>query len=137
MGLPSPNSHEFTHLFTPPAGKTDFIRPIHPDIIMGVVFAIVFFLVYMVYAQMPQVIYYAVPVVVVAIVIYSILRKNAVQSYQESIAEVSGPVFSQEHVVEIWMKLYYCARDGLVIEPESGKIMRLDQMKPYLLRGKF
>ena len=134
--LPSPNSHAFTHLFTPPAGKMDFIRPVHPDIITFVVIAIAVFLLYMVYSGSSLLIYFVISTVVIGLGIYITFRKQAVRNYNNAIQESSGPVFSQEHIVETWMKLYYCSRDGLVIDPERGICIRIDEMKRFLLRGK-
>jgi hypothetical protein len=136
VALPSPYSHEFTRVFAPPSGKTEIVRALHPDLIIGVFSAAILFLLYMAYNQNQAVILPSLFVLVPAYVLYFVFRKAAIQKYNDTMAEDKGEVRSVEQAIGEWMKLYYCARDGVVIEPESGKNMRLDEMKRFLLRGK-
>jgi hypothetical protein len=132
--LPSPYSHEFTHLFAPPSGKNDFIRALHPDLVTGVLAAAGLFLVYTAYQQLPSALLPVLITLIVALVVYLIFRKTALIRYQEIMSENNEEVVSVEQAISLWMKLYYCSRDGLVFDPESGRNMPLEDMKKYLLR---
>ena len=134
--LPSPYSHDFMRMFAPPSGKNEMIRALHPDLIVGFFTAAILFLLYSAYDQQRSIILPSMIVLVPAYVLYFIFRKGAIKKYKDNVADSKGEVVSVEQAIAIWMKLYFCARDGVVIEPETGKILPLDEMKRYLLRGK-
>jgi len=134
--LPNPYRTDFTRLFAPPTGRGEIIRAIHPDLIAGVLSIAGLYLLYSAYTQQPSALLPSGIVLALVYIVYFIFRKNVIQKYNLSQAESKEEVVSVEQAIFVWMKLYYCARDGLVIEPESGKQMPLDEMKKYLLRGK-
>jgi hypothetical protein len=107
---------------------------LHPDIVAVVLTAAGLFFVYEAYTQMPPALIPIVIVLVLGILVYFYYRKASVKKYDEMMAESNEETVSMDQAIALWMKLYYCGRDGLVFDPESNRHIPLDEMKKFLLR---
>ena len=133
--LPSRFSHEFTHLFAPPSGRAELLRPIHPDLIVFVFTVIMFFFLYNIYAAQPGVVYPFLIILGAAFLGYFAFRKKLVSRYEADLAGSKTEYVSVEQAVARWMKLYYCATEGIVFDPETQSSVPLDEMKKFLMKA--
>ncbi|MCE1253612.1 MAG: hypothetical protein LWX83_08710 [Anaerolineae bacterium] len=133
--LPSRYGHDFTRTFSPPSGRAEWFRPIHPDIFIFVFTVLIAFFLYSIYAQQPSIVYPFLIILGVAFIVYFAFRKKLVSRYQAEVAEGKNSFVSVDLAVARWMKLYYCAKEGLVFDPETKTSAALDEMKKYLLKA--
>lgn len=132
--IPNPESNDFTRAFAAPTGRNDLIRYMHPDLLAAILAAALIYMAYLTSSQQNLAPYIFGGILVLGLIPYLIKRKNVMVWYQNSKKEVEQPPVSAYQALQHWMKLYYCARDGIVFERDREGQIPLNEMKSYLMR---
>ena len=132
--LPDPKSIEFTRIFSSPTTRSDIIRALHPDLVAGILAAILVYMIYITSPQQNSLIYFLGGILTLGIILYFSQRKKIMDWYLQTKKEVEEPAVTPSEALQHWAKLYYCARDGIVFEPGRDDQIPLDEMKSFLFR---
>lgn len=133
--LPNIYGHEFTRLFSPPSGKSEILRILHPDIMILVFGTVLLFFLYNAYIQQPSMTIPLLVILGISIVVYFIFRGKLIEKYENGKNSEKESYVTVEQAVGRWMKLYYCARDGIVVDVERNLSAPLDEMREFLMRA--
>jgi hypothetical protein len=120
--------------FGPPSGGRQIMRPINPGLVIaGFTLITIFFLVQIYTSQREMFI----PILIVALVFYLgyvIFHKQIMGKYQKQIQDNIDIKRTYEAAIGQWMRLYYCAHDDGVFDPDENQLIPLQAMESYLLK---
>lgn len=119
----------------PPSGEARVTRLISPDLFFAFYFIMAVFILYQIYATQHGVFLPTVGVFVLSVVAYVLLRKKIMGRYQASLKAQEDARKRVEEGIGRWMKLYYCARDNGVFDPQKDVFIPLEEMRAYLYQA--
>ncbi len=120
-------------LSPPSSGKTQTVRPVHPDWIIAAFSAVLPVFLFGIYRSQPAGLFPILLILVLLYGLYFLRRKALIARYHQ------GEIIRQEETrrieiaIQRWMRLYYCSRDRGVFVPEKNLLIPVDQMIPYLI----
>ncbi len=124
----------FVNNFSPPSGGRQVARQIHPDLIMAVLALLAVFFMIQIYESQPSFFLIALAVLVAVYVGYYFLRRGIIARFNQQKDKEQNEKRRLERAIERWMKLYFCARDEGVFDPEQNRLIPLEQMDLYLMQ---
>ena len=128
----SADIREAARLFGPPAGRSQMARPVHPDLYLAVLaMAAVVFLINS-FAVQRSLFWGILGVAVGFGLVYFFTRRKVVAKFRQVQAATAQENLAVDRAMGVWMKLYYCAEDGCVFDPEDGEAVQLEEMPRYL-----
>jgi hypothetical protein len=122
--------------FTPPSGKTELIRMVHPDWTAGAFSLLALFFLYQMFTTQIQSFYIGLGLFVVAYALYFIFRKKIIARYTQRKTSEEEDKKNIEQSIGRWMRLYYCVRDDIVFEPGKKEFAALDNLDAFILNKK-
>lgn len=131
---PAMAKRSILQLFAPPSGRTEIIRQVHPDLIVGISAAVALFILYQILASQPGFFLPALIIFIVALAAYLFTRKSVLRKFNRIKAEDAGDRKNVERAIERWMQLYYCARDQTLFDTDRRTPIALKDMQAYLFR---
>lgn len=118
-------------LLSPPAGKKQYFRAIHPDNMAG--FFLIISLIILIRANQSQP--KATPIIIallaISLIVFVIVRRHLLESYNQKKIFAQHEVTIVEKSISKWMRMYYCARDQCIFDPLSGQYTTLDQLNGF------
>jgi hypothetical protein len=124
--------HQVAQQFGPPSGRSQVVRPVHPDLVAGMfsAVALVFLLNTFWVAQLA---FWAILAIwLVSLAGYAATRKPVLRRYHGLETAAMGKRKGVELSVGKWMKVYYCIDDGCIFNPERSDSAPLSQLQQYL-----
>lgn len=122
-------------LFGPPEGKVERNPHIHPDLLAGSLSLIVIVIIYDTYWTQRGVFWAAVAVWAIAALAYGFARGPMLKRYRLAQAGVKARRKALENAVASWAKLYYCAADRQIFDPERSDSAPLEELHPYIYQS--
>lgn len=121
-------------LSPPSSGKSDAIRPIHPDWVIAAFTAILPVFLFGIYKSQPAGL---VPVLFILVIFYGLyfLRRGAlITRYTNEQIKRQAETKRIEKAIQEWMRLYYCSRDKGIFIPGQDLLIPVEEMIPYLMK---
>jgi hypothetical protein len=105
--------------FLPPSGKSQVMRPLHPDLVMGVFGLVALVMLYNIFVTEPQDCWVAALVFLAFGGAYLAARRQVMIRFEKAQLAVREEKAAVEGLVGRWLKLYLCSEDGTVFELEE------------------
>lgn len=124
--------HQVALQFGPPSGRSQVVRPVHPDLVAGMFSAVALvFLLNTFWVARPF--FWSILVIwLVSLIGYWSTRKPLLMRHRGMETTALGDRRAVEVAVGKWMKTYYCIEDGCVFMPERHDTAPLNQLQQYL-----
>lgn len=122
--------------FSPPSGGSQTIRPVNPNLIVMAFTLIAIFFLTQIYTTQREMF---IPILILVMVFYlgyAFFRKRIYAKYTRQIQANIDIKATYGAAIGKWMRLYYCARDDGVFDPDENQMAPLQAMGAYLLTGK-
>jgi hypothetical protein len=120
--------------FAPPQGEKKTTRLVHPDMVVAAFLIVAVFILVQIFQTQPAVFPYMLAILVLFIIGYVLLRKQILGRFQGQVEAEGAEAEGLKNAIAFWMKLYYCARDNQIFDPEDNVLIGLDEMDRYLIR---
>jgi hypothetical protein len=120
--------------FSPPSGGTQIIRPVNPNFVILAFTLIAIFFLLQIYTTQPEMFIPMLILVSLFYVGYGLFRKTIQKKYTKQIQDNINLKHRYEAAIGKWMRLYYCARDNVVFDPQEDRSVPLNSMETYLLK---
>ncbi len=125
----------FVQNFSPPSGGKQGMRQIHPDLIMAVFALVAVFFMIQIQENQPSFFLIILAILVAMYLGYFLLRRRIVARFNQQKNKDQAERQRLERAIARWMKLYFCARDEGVFNPEQNRLIPLEEMDFYLVQG--
>jgi hypothetical protein len=122
--------------FGPPSGGRQIMRPVNPYLVIAAFTLIAIFFLIQIYTTQREMFF---PMLILLIVFYlgfTFFRKQIIGKYIQQIQANMDIKRSYESAIGRWLRLYYCARDDGVFDPDENQMIPLQAMEAYLLNEK-
>ena len=131
--IPARDLYVLSRKFAPPSeGKSALVRPIHPDLVIGIFTLVVPIFLIGILAQQRGLLLPVLLILACFYALYFYKRKTVIARYDQEKTSKDAAQTRVECAIKSWMKLYYCARDGGIFLPGRGELVPVDQMAAYL-----
>ncbi len=123
-------------LSPPSSGKSETIRPIHPDWAIAAFTAILPVFLIGIYRSQPAGLILVLIILVFFYGLYFLRRGALIARFHKQQLKRQAETRRVEKAVQKWMRLYYCHRDEGVFSPGQDQLIPIEAMIPYLLEQK-
>lgn len=121
--IPAATLHSYLRYFSPPTGKSQVIRRVHPDGLIAFFSLLLVYILYQMFlAQSPE-LPFVIGLFIVSLTGYGIFRKKVLQKYTLGIQEEQDERIQVEKEIQRWMRLYYCGQDQVVFDSGEHRIV--------------
>lgn len=124
--------HQVTLQFGPPSGRSQVVRPVHPDLVAGMFSAVAVVFLLNTFWVASSVFWAILVIWLVSLALYWSTRKPVLNRYRGLEITARGDRKAVEISVGKWMKAYYCSEDGCVFMPGRTDAAPLNQLQQYL-----
>ena len=123
---------QISRQFGPPQGRTTVMRPVHPDLVVGLFSLMALVFLFNTFSASAVSFWTILIIWLVFLGGYVLARKRIVSRHLASLDTVRLEKDGVQNAVERWMGLYYCASDGCVFDPRRGDSVPLEGLQGYL-----
>ena len=123
---------ELSRRLAPPASGKQVTRPIHPDLVVLTFSLTVPIFIYGIISSQPVMLLPMLLLLVLSYGLYFWKRAATVAKFERQRLAQQASADRIKRGIEIWMKLYYCAREDIVFELGKDRYAPADQMNGYL-----
>jgi len=129
---PTRQIRELGPRFAPPSGKTQTLRSLHPDQIVGAVFLISLFFLWQISTSQPGGLLPALGVWILGLALYVFNRKRLLARHAAQQADQKAQKLAVERAISRWMELYYCGKDDVIFIAGQDQSVLADEMNNFL-----
>ena len=123
---------QITRQFGPPQGRATMLRPVHPDLVVGLLSVMALVFLVNTFAASRISFWAILGIWLVFLVGYGLTRRPILSRHQAGLDAAQEEKNGVQDAVERWMRLYFCTSDGCIFDPQRGDSLPLDGMQRYL-----
>ena len=131
--IPARDLSALSHKLAPPSErKSALVRPIHPDLVIGVFTLVIPIFLIGILSQQRGLVFPVLLILVCFYALYFYKRRTVIARFAQEKTSKDAAQSRIERAIKSWMVLYYCARDDGIFLPGRGELVPVDRMAALL-----